>query len=312
MQGWIIHRRNSEELRPEAYELNRFLTAAEQNGIELKIIKPEQFDLIVTREDRKSILLDGHSTALPDFVLPRMGAGTGYFALSVIRHLERLGVHCFNASGPIETVKDKLYTQQILAENNLPVPKTMLAKFPLQLGIVAKHIGFPIVVKTLSGSQGKGVYLSRTEKEFANLMQLIESTSPNTNFILQEFIETSFGRDVRVFTIGGRAVAAMERSSGNADFKANFSAGGTVRQIPITAELEWLSSEASRVLGLDIAGVDLLFDHEHFKICEVNSSPGFKGLESCCQVDIPGEIFHYLKIRLGKFDTPSHTPPPAT
>ena len=301
MQGWIIYRQNITELSPEAYEINRLVEIAQTEGINLKVFKPEQFDLIVTAEDRRSILIDGEPTALPDFVLPRMGAGTTYFALAVIRHLERLGVHCFNSSNSIETVKDKLFSQQILAENGLPVPKTMLAKFPLNIEMVRKNIGFPVVVKTLSGSQGKGVFLSRTEKEFNDLTQLIEVTNPNANFILQQFVESSFGRDIRIFTIGGRAIAAMERRSGNSDFKANFSSGGTVKQIEITPEIEWMAAEATRVLGLDISGVDLLFDNDHFKICEVNSSPGFEGLETCCEINVPKAIFHYLKIRLGKF-----------
>lgn len=301
MKGWVLYKRNLQELSPEAYEINRLTEVASREGIDLQVFKPEQFDLVVTREDRKSILVDGSPSPLPDFVLPRMGAGTTYFALAVIRHLERLGVNCFNSSTGIDIVKDKLFSHQILAENSLPVPRTMLAKFPLDLDMVKKLIGFPVVVKTLSGSQGKGVFLSRTEKEFSDLTHLIEVTNPTANFILQEFVESSYGRDIRVYVLGGRAVAAMERTSNDDGFKANFSSGGSVKAISITPEIEWMAAEATRVLGLDIAGVDLLYDDTHFKICEVNSSPGFEGLESCCKVDIPKEIFHYLKIRLGKF-----------
>lgn len=307
MKGWVLYKKSQLELSPEAYEINRLQQAAADDGIELRVLRPEQFDLIVTREDRKSIMVDGTPSPLPDFVLPRMGASTTYFALAVIRHLERLGVKCFNTSTAIDTVKDKLFSHQILAENSLPVPKTMLAKFPLDLGMVKRMIDYPVVVKTLSGTQGKGVFLSNSEKEFCDLTQLIEVTNPTTNFILQEFIKSSYGRDIRVLVIGGRAVAAMERCAANDGFKANFSGGGNVKRIDITPEIEWMAAEAARVLGLDIAGVDLLFDDDHFKICEVNSSPGFEGLESCCQVDIPKEIYHYLKIRLGKFPSPNET-----
>ena len=301
MLGWIIYKTTSADLTPEAYEINRLTEVAEAEGIQLKVIRPEQVDLIVTQEDRKSIQLDGQPISLPDFVLPRMGAGTTYFALAVIRHFERLGVNCFNTANAIDTVKDKLFTHQILAENNIPVPKTMLAKFPLDVEMVRKQFGFPVVVKTLSGSQGKGVFLSRTEKEFTDLIQLVEVTNPATNLIIQEFVKTSFGRDIRVLTLGGRAVAAMERRANDSEFKANFSVGGQVSSIEITPEIEWMASEASRILGLDIAGVDLLFDGEHYKVCEVNSSPGFEGLEKCCDVDVPRAIYHYLKIRLGMF-----------
>ena len=203
MLGWIIYKTTSADLTPEAYEINRLTEVAEAEGIQLKVIRPEQVDLIVTQEDRKSVQLDGQPISLPDFVLPRMGAGTTYFALAVIRHFERLGVNCFNTANAIDTVKDKLFTHQILAEKNIPVPKTMLAKFPLDVEMVRKQFGFPVVVKTLSGSQGKGVFLSRTEKEFTDLIQLVEVTNPATNLIIQEFVKTSFGRDIRVLTLGG-------------------------------------------------------------------------------------------------------------
>lgn len=301
MLGWVLYKENSTEIKPEMYEINRLVEMAKEENIQLKVLRPEQIDLIVTQEDRKSILIDGKPTALPDFLLPRMGAGTTYFALAVIRHLERLGVKCFNSSTSIDTVKDKLFTHQILAENNLPVPKTMLVKFPVDIELVEKRIGFPVVIKTLSGSQGKGVFLSKDRKSFADLMHLIEATNSKVNVILQEFIADSYGRDLRVFTIGGKAVACMERVSGDENFKANYSSGGSVKEYSITPEIEWLSSETSRILGLDVAGVDLLFDGDHFKVCEVNSSPGFEGLEKACKLNIAKEIFHYLKIRLGMF-----------
>ncbi len=303
MLGWIIYRRNEAEIRPEMYEINKLVEEAKKSNIEIRVLKPEQIDLIVTQEDRKSILVDGESTALPDFVLPRMGAGTTYFALAVIRHLERLGVKCFNTSTSIESVKDKLFTQQILAESNIPVPKTMLVKFPVNIELVEEKIGFPAVIKTLSGSQGKGVFLAENRRSFEDLTQIIEVTNSKVNVIIQEFMADSFGRDLRVFTLGGKAIACMERTSGNDDFKANYSAGGTVKHYPLTPEIEWLATEASRLLGLDIAGVDLLFDGEHFKICEVNSSPGFEGLQQTCEINIAQEIFHFLKIRLGIFPT---------
>lgn len=301
MLGWVLYRINESELKPEMYEINRLMEEAKKGKIDLRILKPEQIDLIVTQEDRNSILVDGRLEPLPDFVLPRMGAGTTYFALAVIRHLERLGVPCFNSAHNIDIVKDKLFTQQILAEKNLPVPKTMLVKFPLDIELIQKKIGFPIVIKTLSGSQGKGVFLAENRKTFSDLVSMIEVTNPKANMILQEFIKDSFGRDLRVLTMGGRAIVCMERTSQGDDFKANFSAGGEVKEYPMTPEIEWLASETSRILGLEIAGVDLLFDGDHFKICEVNSSPGFEGMEQATKRNIPAEIFHYLKIRLGIF-----------
>lgn len=299
MKGWILYKDSAGSLKPEAYEIKRLVEVASENGIEVQVFKPEQFDLIVTKEDRKGILVEGETATLPNFLLPRMGAGTTYFALAVIRHLERLGVNSFDSSQSIDTVKDKLFTQQILAENNLPVPKTMLVKFPVNVDLVDRYLGFPVVVKTLSGSQGVGVFLAEAKSNFEDLMQLIEETNSKANIILQEFISSSKGKDLRVFTIGGRVVACMERKSRGDNFKANFSRGGLVNQFDVTPEIERLATETSRILGLDIAGIDLLFDGEHFKVCEANSSPGFEGLEKCCQVNIPQEIYDFIRVRLG-------------
>jgi len=306
MRGWILYKSSIEELSKTAYEAHRLLDVAADMGIDVQLVKPEQLELIVTRDDRKSILLEGSPTPLPDFMLPRMGAGTTYFALAIIRHMERLGVTVLNSSQSIETVKDKLFTQQILAASNLPVPKTMLAKFPVDVDLVGKHLGFPVVVKTVSGSMGSGVYLSESSHNFDELMSLIESTKPNANFIIQEFIRSSRGRDLRVIVVGGRAIACMQRTASDGGFKANISRGGSASQYIMTPEMEMLASEAARILDLDIAGVDLLFDEDHFKVCEVNSAPMFGGIESCYDaLNIAEHIYRYVQMRVGKlFEKP--------
>lgn len=301
MKGWIIYKPPPNEVKPEIYEIERLCEEAAKQGIEVEVLAPEQFELIVTRDDRKSVLVDEQVQPLPDFVLPRMGAGTNYFALAVIRHLERLGVHSFNSSQSIDTVKDKLYTQQILAEHNLPVPKTMLIKYKIDVDLVERHLGFPVVVKTISGAQGSGVFLAETKSKFIDLLEMINAYRPNATMILQEFIAASRGIDLRVVTIGGRAVAAMKRTAGDDDFKANYSRGGRVEPYEMNSEIEWLATETSRVLNLDFAGIDLLFDGDHFKICEANSSPGFEGIESCCNVNIAEELYNFLRIRLDRF-----------
>jgi len=302
MLGWILYKHSEILLKPEAYEIHKLKESAQKQGIEIKVVQPEQVEIIVTKEDRKSILLDNTPTPLPDFIIPRMGAGTTYFALAVIRHLERLGVYSFNSSSSIDTVKDKLYHLQILAQSGMPIPRTMLAKFPLKdMKVVEKQIGFPLVVKTLSGSQGSGIYLSQNKNSLEDLMQMLEAANPKVNIIFQEFIKTSHGRDLRVLTVGGRIIGAMERTSGDNSFKANYSRGGNVKPFEINAAVEWLVLEISRVLDLDIAGIDLLFDEDGFKICEVNSSPGFEGMEKALEKDISEEIIEFVKLRVSNF-----------
>ncbi|GGK32849.1 alpha-L-glutamate ligase [Caldalkalibacillus thermarum] len=298
MRGWILYK-DTANAKPETYEINRLIDEARAQGIDIDVLSPDQFELIVTQDDRKSVLVNGEVSPLPDFLIPRMGAGTTYFALAVIRHLERLGVLTINSAQSIDTVKDKLYTHQILAQHNLPVPKTMLAKYPVNVDLVEKKLGFPVVVKTLSGSQGSGVFLSETKSNFADLMEFINTNKNKANIILQEFIKSSHGRDLRVITIGGRVVACMQRISKTGDFKANYSRGGHVEPYPLSPEIEWLALETSRILGLDIAGIDLLFDGDHFKICEANSAPGFEGIERCCDANIAREIYQFIRVRLG-------------
>lgn len=299
MKGWILYK----DTVNEEYEIGQFEKKAEEEGIDIKILVPEKFDIIVTREGKKSILYENEELGLPDFFLPRTGAKTDYFSLAIIRHLERLGVYTVNSSHSILTVKDKLFAHQILASSNIPIPKTMLARLPpIDADLVEKQLGFPVVVKTLSGTKGKGVALAENKSQFKDLVELIGSAEIPVNILLQEFIESSKGRDLRVFVLGGKAIACMERKSKEEDqFKANFSAGGSVAEHELNEEIEWLATESARLLDLEIAGIDLLFDGEHFKVCEANSSPGFEGLEKCCDIDIAKEIYHFLRIRLGIF-----------
>lgn len=295
MTGWILQKEAN--IKTPSYETLKLVDTAAQFGISLELHDPKEIEIIVTREDRKSVLLNDHSTKLPDFIFPRMGAHTSYFALAVMRHLERLGVYCVNGSVGIETVKDKLYQMQILAEN-FPVPKTMLAKFPVDAKLVEKQFKFPVIVKALSGMQGSGVFLSPDAQSFEDLSNLIMITNQNAEIILQEFITTSHGRDLRVFVIGDKVVGCMERYATDNSFKANFSRGGGVREFKVTPEIEELALSCAREVGLEIAGVDLLFDESGYKICEINSSPGFKGMEQATGKNIALEIITHIKNKI--------------
>jgi len=229
-----------------------------------------------------------------------MGAGTTYFASAVIRHLERLGVFVLNSSQSIETAKDKLATLQILSANNIPIPKTMLAKFPLNVEAVEREFTYPIILKTVSGSHGKGVFLCENRSQLEDLADLMElSKDPKVNVILQEFASSSKGKDIRVIVVGGRPVGAMLRTAREGKFKANFSTGGAVASFDLNPAVEWLAVESVKVVGLDIAGVDILFDGDSYEVCEVNSSPGFEGFEKVTGLNIPQEIYQYIRVRLG-------------
>ena len=297
MRGWIIYSKNRHELTESDYGVQRLLHAACEKGIDLDVFKPEQFELIVTRDDKKSILIDGCPMPLPDFIIPRLGSNTTYFSLAVIRQLERLGVYSCNSSQTIETVKDKLHMHQLLAHSNLPSPKTMLVKFPVDSNVVKREIGFPLLIKNITGTEGSGIFLCKTEDDFIDLVELIYSTNEKANIILQEFIASSSGKDLRVFVLGGRIIGCMKRFS-EISFKANFSRGGKVEPFDLTPEIEWLSTETARLVDLDIAGIDLLFDEKGYKVCEANSSPGFKGLEMIVGQCVAEQILDYISVKV--------------
>lgn len=298
IRGIILFPRSEADLKDSDYSVRRLLEAGRKRNIDIKIVRPEQFEMVISSTGTKSILIDDKAEDIPDFVLPRIGSDTSYYALSVIRQLQYLGSYVCNNAGAIYSVKDKLYMHQLLSRSKLSSPKTLLAKFPVAIEVVRREIGFPLVIKNVTGTQGTGIFLSEDEKKFIDLMELVYTNNKNANIILQEFIENSYGKDLRVFVVGGKVVGCMKRSS-ESSFKANFSKGGNVEAFELTPEIEWLSTEAAKLFNLDVAGIDLLFDKDELKICEANSSPGFKGLEKVTGPNIAESIIDYILVRIG-------------
>ena len=303
MNGWILYKNPIEE----SYETQKLVEEFKKQDFKVHVVNPEDVDIFVDRDDRKSILVDGKARILPDFVIPRTGSGTTYFIKAIIRHLERLGVVLINGSAAIDTVKDKLYTQQILGESNLPVPKTLLVKHPINIDFVEKNLKFPVIIKTLSGSFGAGVFLAETRKQFDQLLKMAEITEPSYSIIVQEFIKDSWGKDLRVFILNNKVIGCMMRQSIDDDFRANITRGGEGIPYQIDEEIEWLGGESARLLNLDIAGVDLLFDNGGYRICEVNSSPGFEGMDKYTKTNIAEQIVTYVKHKIGYSDNRNET-----
>ena len=284
-------------LTTEMYERERFIEEADKYGIDFSLVFADEIDLIVSRDDRKSIRFRNDIVALPDSILARTGSGTGYFNLSVLRQFERLNVPTLPNSASIEASKDKMYANQILAQAGLPIPKTMLTRFPCKAELVEKVVGFPCVLKVVTGSHGKGVYLCENAKQFEDLSELVSSLDFKNSMIVQEYVQYSEGRDLRVIVIGGRVVGAMLRQSTDGSFKANISRGGEGTPYAVDDQMELLAIQTAKVLDLDIAGVDLLFHSDGYRICEANSSPGFKGFEKALGINIPQKVFDYAKLR---------------
>lgn len=292
MNGWILYKRNKNQLSETDHGVNRLLDEAKRSGITLQVYNSEQCDVKI--ESASSVIyVNGEVAELPDFIIPRLGAETPYAALMLIRQLELAGVCCVNTSASVDKVRDKLLVAQLLQHNNLPIPTTMLLKPTLTLELINQQIGFPLVLKAISGARGIGICLCETAPAFLDLIGLLGLYSSDRQVLVQKFIANSYGRDLRVFVLGDKVIGCMQRIAKDS-FKANYSLGGRVEYYPLTPEIEYLALTCSKLLGLEIAGIDLLFGEEGLLICEANSSPGFKGMELATGDDIATQILKYV------------------
>ena len=308
MKVWILYGDDIDSTADLAFEMRRFLAEGEKMGIEVQAFKPNQFDLLVTEENRDQVIIDGKWTDLPDFIFPYFNhSDHSYFSLAIVRQFERMGVSVFNNSDTLERVRDKLHAHQVLAESGLPTPDTMLAKFPINVELVEETLGFPLIVKTLHGALGSGVFLLDNTKSFEDLMTLVHETQPNILLIFQKFIASSKGRDLRILVVQGKVVAAMQRVAKAGDFKANFSQGGRVEEFKIDKKAADIAIKTAKALDIQVAGIDLLFTEDGYTICEANTFPGFKGLEQATGVNVPEAIFNAMAEQL-QSTKPAKTP----
>jgi RimK family alpha-L-glutamate ligase len=295
MDVWIFSRNSEID-----YENKRLIETFTKKNITSKVVEPSCFDIIVNKNIKNSILYNGELVELPKIVLVRTGAETNNFMLAVLRQLDKAGVICINEADSIETASDKLKTSQILSQHNISIPNTMLVKHPIDSTIVKNRIGFPCVVKVITGTQGIGVYLCEKRRDFNKLMEFIHNVGISKTLLVQEYIGLNPGEDIRVLVIGGKVIGAMKRTAPKGDFRANISNGGTGEKFDITPEIDFIARETARVLNLHIAGIDLLFDNDGFVVCEANTAPGFKGFEKYCNVDIAELIVEYIDYKLFK------------
>lgn len=299
MKLWILQR-HADGAELLSYEAARFIEEARVLGIDLALVSATEIDLIVSRGGARSIRRCGEEVDLPDGLLPRSGSGSGTFTLAVLRQFEQLSVPVINGSAAIEAVKDKLVCLQRLARANLPIPRTMLVRFPVDLDLVERQIGFPCVVKVLVGSHGEGIYLSRDRSSFRDLMELVASLNGDQSLILQSYMADRPGQDLRVWVIGGQVVGAMLRRSTDGSFKANITRGGRGEAYPLVPMVEVLARECAATLGLEVAGVDLLFDGDHYRVCEINSAPEFAGFEAATGLNIARLVLQHCCWRIAR------------
>ncbi len=237
-------------------------------------------------------------------MIPRIGASITQYGLAVLRQFEMMGVWSLNESVAIGRSRDKLRSMQIFAKHGLGLPVTAFAHDPKQTDEVLKIVGgAPVVIKLLEGTQGIGVVLGETEKSAKSVIEAFRGA--NVNILVQEFIKEADGSDIRIFVIGGKVVASMMRTGAKGDFRSNLHRGGSAKAIKITPEERSTAVRAAKVMGLNVAGVDILRSNHGPVIMEVNSSPGLEGIENATGKDIAGMIIDFLaaNCREGKTKT---------
>ena len=239
-----------------------------------------------------ALLYHGKALKLPHVVIPRIGANITQRGAAIIRQLDVLGVPTTISADGLLLARDKMSSLQVLAANGLPVPHTILCFSLQEVRKAALNMkSFPIVIKLLESTHGIGVALAHS---LFQLEQIAEGfLRLQDRVILQEFIEESDGRDIRAFVVGNQVVAAMERKASAGEFRANMHRGASAKAIQLSAEDEELCIESARVLGIEVAGVDLIPSKRGPLLMEVNASPGLEGIEGATQVDIAGAIIDY-------------------
>ena len=276
---------------PRLYSTRRLVEEARLREIDVAVINPMQFSLFVAQQDI-GILHQGQKFDY-DAVIPRIGHSITKHGVAVLRHLEQLDVWTANTSQGILQSRDKLHSSQILARNRIPTPRTAYVRDMKDIERAIEAVGgLPVVVKVTQGTQGQGVFLRHTLHETTNLVQGLLVTGKAV--LIQEYIAESHGKDIRALVVGGKVVACMRRKARGREFRSNYHLNGTVEKVDISEEYAEVACRAARVLGLNVAGVDLLEGNDGPLVLEVNSSPGLEGIEKASGVNVAGAIIDYV------------------
>ena len=283
------------------YSHQRIVAAARARGHDIDVINTLAVHMNIT-SNKPTLRFGGRTLPLYDAVIPRIGASVTHYGLAVLRQFEMQGVFPLNESVAIGRSRDKLRALQLLAREGIGLPVTAFAHDPKKAEDVIREVGgTPVVIKLLEGTQGMGVILAETE---ASAKSIIEAFSAaNVNIMVQEFIREAGGQDVRAFVVGGRVVAGMLRSGKSGDFRSNLHRGGKGEATMLTPAESEAATRSCEVLGLNVAGVDMLRARRGPVVMEVNSSPGLEGMEQASGVDVAGEIISFLEKHARPGDT---------
>jgi ribosomal protein S6--L-glutamate ligase len=277
---------------PKLYSTARLVEAARGLGADVVVIDP--LECVVNLSKRRPEI-DLHGRAVKDIagVIPRIGASITFYGLSVLRQFEMMGVFAANESQAVARSRDKLRTLQLFSRHDIGIPPTAFARRREDLRDAIQRVGgTPVVLKLLEGTQGVGVILAESVSSAESVLDAMRSLKQN--ILIQAFIREAKGQDIRAIVVGDRVVAAMRRKAAEGEFRSNVHRGGSTAAVELDDEYERTAIEAAQVLGLNIAGVDLMPSDDGPMVLEVNSSPGLQGIETATGVDVAGAMVQFV------------------
>jgi ribosomal protein S6--L-glutamate ligase len=275
------------------YSTRRLVEAATARGHQVRVIDVLRCYMNI-QPGRPEIWYGARRLSGFDAVIPRIGASVTFYGTAVVRQFEMMGVYTVNESVAITRARDKLRALQLLARKGIGMPATGFAHSPDDTqGLIGLVGGAPMVIKLVEGTQGQGVVLAETAQAANSVIDAFRGL--DAYFLVQNFIAEAGGADIRCLVVGDKVIAAMRRVARDGDFRANLHRGGRAEPVEITARERQVALRAARIIGLNVAGVDLLRTKQGPMIMEVNSSPGLEGIEAASGVDVAARIVEFIE-----------------
>jgi ribosomal protein S6--L-glutamate ligase len=277
----------------DLYSTQRLVAAAKKAGHRADVVDTLRCYMNITSA-RPTIHYKGAELPVYDAVIPRIGASITFYGAAVVRHLEMMNIFCVNDSVAITRARDKLRSLQLLSKKGIGLPTTGFAHSLDEIQDLIKMVGGPpLIIKFLEGTQGIGVVLVETSKAARSVIEAFLGLK--VNILVQEYIKEAAGADIRCFVVGGKVVAAMKRQAKSEEFRSNLHRGGEASPVEITDEEKTMAIRAAHIIGLNVAGVDIVRSHRGPLVIEVNASPGLEGIEKATGKDVASEIIHFIE-----------------
>ena len=278
------------------YSTNRLFNAGTKRGHRIDVIDYLRCYINIG-ENQTAIYYNGKRLGRYDAVLPRIGASQTSYGTAIVRQFEMIGDFVINKSDAIKSSRDKLRSLQVLAKHGIDMPITGYASHTMDIHDVIEKVGkTPLIMKLLQGTQGNGMVLAETMKAAESVMNAFKQV--DADILIQEFIKESSGVDIRAIVVGKKVVAAMQRVAPEGEFRSNVHRGAATKHINLTPEEEEIAIKSTKILGLSVAGVDLMRSKRGPLVLEVNSSPGLQGIELLTGADVAGEIISFIESSL--------------